>query len=136
MDEKFNQLIEKVKKYATEEDISLIKKAYEFARRHHDGQERSSGEPYIVHPLEVALILSDLELDIATIVAGLLHDVVEDTSVSLQQIEQEFGSEIANLVDGVTKLGKLEFTSKLEQAGRELSQDAHCNGKRYKSNFD
>ncbi|WAM32249.1 RelA/SpoT family protein [Caldicellulosiruptor naganoensis] len=115
MEEKFEQLIKKVKKYATEEDINLIKKAYEFAKKHHDGQERSSGEPYIVHPLEVALILADLELDIASIVAGLLHDVVEDTSASLQQIEQEFGSEIASLVDGVTKLGKLEFTSKLEQ---------------------
>ena len=115
MSDKFEQLIEKVKKYATEEDVNLIKKAYEFAKEYHDGQERNSGEPYIVHPLEVALILADLELDIASVVAGLLHDVVEDTSASLQQIEQEFGSEIASLVDGVTKLGKLEFTSKLEQ---------------------
>lgn len=115
MCDKFEQLIEKVKKYATEEDLNLIKKAYEFAQKYHDGQERSSGEPYIIHPLEVALILADLELDIASIVAGLLHDVVEDTHASLQEIEQEFGSEIASLVDGVTKLGKLEFTSKLEQ---------------------
>jgi len=115
LSDKFEQLIEKVKKYATEEDVNLIKKAYEFAKEYHDGQERNSGEPYIVHPLEVALILADLELDIASVVAGLLHDVVEDTSASLQQIEQEFGSEIASLVDGVTKLGKLEFTSKLEQ---------------------
>lgn len=115
MSEKLFQLIEKVKKYATEEDLNFLKKAYEFALKNHNGQERNSGEPYIIHPLEVALILADLELDIASIVAGLLHDVVEDTSVTLQEIEQMFGSEIASLVDGVTKLGKLTFTSKLEQ---------------------
>lgn len=115
LSDKLNELIEKVKKYASEEDINLIKKAFEFAQKYHDGQARSSGEPYIVHPLEVALILADLELDIASIVAGLLHDVVEDTSASLEDVEREFGKEIAELVDGVTKLGKLEFTSKLER---------------------
>ncbi|AEM74188.1 RelA/SpoT family protein [Caldicellulosiruptor acetigenus] len=115
LSDKLNELIEKVKKYASEEDINLIKKAFEFAQKYHDGQVRSSGEPYIVHPLEVALILADLELDIASIVAGLLHDVVEDTSASLEDVEREFGKEIAELVDGVTKLGKLEFTSKLER---------------------
>ncbi|BCS80647.1 RelA/SpoT family protein [Anaerocellum diazotrophicum] len=113
--DKLNELIERVKKYASEEDINLIKKAFEFAQKHHDGQSRNSGEPYIVHPLEVALILADLELDIASIVAGLLHDVVEDTSASLEDVESEFGKEVAELVDGVTKLGKLEFTSKLER---------------------
>lgn len=115
LSDKLNELIERVKKYASEEDINLIKKAFEFAQKHHDGQSRNSGEPYIVHPLEVALILADLELDIASIVAGLLHDVVEDTSASLEDVEREFGKEIAELVDGVTKLGKLEFTSKLER---------------------
>ncbi|ADQ45632.1 (p)ppGpp synthetase I, SpoT/RelA [Caldicellulosiruptor kronotskyensis 2002] len=115
LSDKLNELIERVKKYASEEDINLIKKAFEFAQKHHDGQSRNSGEPYILHPLEVALILADLELDIPSIVAGLLHDVVEDTSASLEDVEREFGKEIAELVDGVTKLGKLEFTSKLER---------------------
>ncbi len=97
-------LYDRIRAYHPSEDIHLIKRAYKLAKRAHEGQFRKSGEPYIIHPLSVALILSDLEMDKETIVAGLLHDVVEDTDVTLQQLSQEFSSEVALLVDGVTKL--------------------------------
>jgi guanosine-3',5'-bis(diphosphate) 3'-pyrophosphohydrolase len=106
--------------YNPSADISLIRKAYEFAKKAHSGQHRVSGELFIFHPLEVAKILADLELDIATIAAGILHDVVEDTQYSIQDITDNFGSEIAILVDGVTKLGKLEYKTKEEQQAENL----------------
>lgn len=107
----YDELIKRVKIYHPNADIGIIKKAYDLACKSHSDQKRKSGEPYIIHPLNVAIILADLEMDKETIVAGLLHDVVEDTEVTMQQIEQEFGKEIANLVGGVTKLGKLSYTS-------------------------
>lgn len=107
-------LKEKLSKYLNEKDIELIEKAYKYALLKHNGQERNSGEPYIIHPLEVALILSDLELDVSSIAAGILHDVVEDTEATIEEVKQIFGEEIAELVDGVTKLGKIAYTSKLE----------------------
>ncbi len=97
-----------------EEGWALIKKAYQYALRAHAGQKRISGEPYISHPLEVAFILADLELDLITIVAALLHDVLEDTPCQYEEIEKEFGEEVAYLVDGVTKLSRMEFRSKEE----------------------
>ena len=114
-DEMYQALIAEVEKYQTSEESAVIKKAYYYANKAHDGQNRISGEPYISHPLAVAQILVSLELDMATVTAGLLHDVVEDTSFELAEIEEEFGSEIALLVDGVTKLTRLEFRSKEEQ---------------------
>ncbi|RJX26044.1 MAG: bifunctional (p)ppGpp synthetase/guanosine-3',5'-bis(diphosphate) 3'-pyrophosphohydrolase [Dethiobacter sp.] len=96
------------------EDWALIRKAYQFALKAHAGQKRVSGESYITHPLGVAYILADLELDLVTIVTGLLHDVLEDTPVSYDEIEKEFGEEVASLVDGVTKLSRMEFRSKEE----------------------
>ncbi|MDD4568818.1 MAG: bifunctional (p)ppGpp synthetase/guanosine-3',5'-bis(diphosphate) 3'-pyrophosphohydrolase [Tepidanaerobacteraceae bacterium] len=96
-------------------DITIVRRAYEFAKKAHSGQHRISGELFIFHPLGVAMILADLELDFATIAAGLLHDVAEDTDYTISDIEVNFGSEIALLVDGVTKLGKLEFKTKEEQ---------------------
>ncbi|MEW6082342.1 MAG: bifunctional (p)ppGpp synthetase/guanosine-3',5'-bis(diphosphate) 3'-pyrophosphohydrolase [Bacillota bacterium] len=104
----------------TSSDLRLIERAYEFAREAHNGQYRDSGEEYIEHPLCVAAILAELELDAASIAAGLLHDVVEDTKVSLDQLEKEFGSEIALLVDGVTKLGRLEYRSQEEVQAENL----------------
>lgn len=101
-------------------DQELLKKAYSFAVELHKDQKRYSGEPYIVHPVAVAEILGELELDTETIVAGLLHDVVEDTGVDLKVIEEKFGPEIAALVDGVTKLSRLEFRSKEEQQAENL----------------
>jgi len=96
------------------EDWALIRKAYQFALKAHAGQKRVSGDSFITHPLGVAIILSELELDLVTIITGLLHDVLEDTPVTYEEIEQEFGEEVASLVDGVTKLSRMEFRSKEE----------------------
>ena len=109
------QVIEKAKKYLNQEDIKFIERAYLFAEDAHKEQFRKSGEPYIVHPVQVAGILVDLEMDPSTIAGGFLHDVVEDTNVTLQEISDEFSSEVAMLVDGVTKLGKIKFKSQEEQ---------------------
>ncbi|HHY41985.1 MAG TPA: bifunctional (p)ppGpp synthetase/guanosine-3',5'-bis(diphosphate) 3'-pyrophosphohydrolase [Thermoanaerobacterales bacterium] len=106
--------------YSPSADLSIIRKAYEFAKEAHSGQHRISGELFIFHPLEVAKILADLELDLPTIAAGLLHDVVEDTPYTIEDIESNFGPEVALLVDGVTKLGKLEFKTKEEQQAENL----------------
>ncbi len=105
----YEELIIRVRKYHPSTDISLIQKAYRIAYDAHKGQARKSGEPYIIHPLCVAIILADLELDKETIVAGLLHDVVEDTIMTDDEIKEEFGQDVALLVDGVTKLEKLNF---------------------------
>jgi len=105
----YDELIASVRKYHPSTDISQIEKAYRIAYEAHDGQVRKSGEPYIIHPLCVAIILADLELDKETIVSGLLHDVVEDTVMTDEEIRQEFGAEVALLVDGVTKLGQLSY---------------------------
>ena len=105
----YQEFIASVRKYHPSTDISLIEKAYNIAYEAHKGQVRKSGEPYIIHPLCVAIILAELELDKETIVAGLLHDVVEDTVMTDEEIKQEFGAEVALLVDGVTKLGQLSY---------------------------
>ena len=109
-EELYSDVIERVRRYHPSDDISLIEKGYEVARKAHEGQKRKSGEPYIIHPLYVALILADLELDKETITAGLLHDVVEDTIMTREQITEEFGSDVALLVDGVTKLENLKLS--------------------------
>lgn len=102
----------------SESQLTVVRNAYAIAREAHEGQRRASGEPYIDHPVAVADILLDLRLDVASIAAALLHDVVEDTSVIKEQVEQFFGTEVAHLVDGVTKLSALEAQTKEEaQAG-------------------
>ena len=106
----YEELVNSINKYHPSDDISMIRKAYDAARTAHEGQKRKSGEPYIIHPLCVAIILADLELDKETIAAGLLHDSVEDTWMTCEELEKEFGSEIALLVDGVTKLGQLSYS--------------------------
>ena len=106
----YDELIASIKKYHPSTDITLIQKAYETAREAHKDQKRKSGEPYIIHPLCVAIILADLELDKETIVAGLLHDAVEDTWMTCDEITREFGPEVALLVDGVTKIGQLSYS--------------------------
>ena len=100
------KIVDKMKQNNPKSNIELIKKAYKFAEKNHKDQNRVSGEKYICHPLEVAYILADLELDDSTICAALLHDVVEDTPVTHEDIVNEFGEEIADMVDGVTKLRK------------------------------
>ena len=112
----FEDVIKSVKKYNHKSNIKLITRAYEYAKMHHECQVRNSGEPYIIHPVEVAYIVSTLELDDSAICAALLHDVVEDTEVTREDIVEEFGEEIAVLVDGVTKLGKIaHFLDKEEE---------------------
>lgn len=105
----YDELISKMRKYHPSDDLSLIDKAYRTALEAHEGQRRKSGEPYIVHPLCVGIILADLEMDKETIAAGLLHDVVEDTIMTNEDIEREFGDDVAILVDGVTKMSKLQY---------------------------
>ena len=117
----YEELISIVRKYHPSDDISLIKKAYSIAHKAHEGQKRKSGEPYIIHPLCVAIILAELELDKESIVSGLLHDVVEDTIMTLDEIKEEFGIEVAVIVDGVTKLGQLNYSAdKIEEQAENL----------------
>ncbi|BAQ11547.1 guanosine polyphosphate [Bacillus sp. OxB-1] len=110
-----DDIFELVSSYMNEEHVEFVKKAYEAAKSAHEGQFRSSGEPYILHPVQVAGILAELQMDPETVAAGFLHDVVEDTSVSREDIIREFGEEVALLVDGVTKLEKLKYKSKEEK---------------------
>jgi GTP pyrophosphokinase len=106
----YNQLIDTITKYHPSSDVSLIEKAYKIASKAHEGQKRKSGEPYIIHPVCVAIILAEMELDKETIVAGILHDVVEDTVMTEEEIAHEFSDEVALLVDGVTKLTQLDLS--------------------------
>lgn len=106
------EVIDKASMYLSAQDIEFIRRAYEFAHEAHKDQYRKSGEPYIVHPIQVAGILVDLKMDAETIAGGFLHDVVEDTDITLEQIEETFNHEVAMLVDGVTKLGKIKYKSK------------------------
>src|SRR5271166_3263331 len=108
---KFRDLLRQIRSYRPNDDLTLVKKAYDFSLRHHQGQTRASGEPYLVHPLEVASVLADMRLDTTAIAAGLLHDAVEDTSVTVDDIRTEFGEQVAHIVEGVTKISKIEFAS-------------------------
>jgi guanosine-3',5'-bis(diphosphate) 3'-pyrophosphohydrolase len=111
---KFRDLLRKIRSYRPNDDLTLVKKAYEFSLHHHQGQTRASGEPYLVHPLEVAAVLAEMRLDTTAIAAGLLHDAVEDTTVTVDDIRNEFGEQVAHIVEGVTKISKIEFASREE----------------------
>jgi GTP pyrophosphokinase len=108
-------LIDEIPKYQPGADLEVLQRAYRFSERSHRGQQRASGEPYVSHPLQVARLLVDFKMDVTTVTAGLLHDVLEDTSTTRADLEAEFGKEIADLVDGVTKIGKLAFSSREER---------------------
>jgi GTP pyrophosphokinase len=108
-------LIEEIPKYQPSADLDLLERAYRFSERSHQGQQRASGEPYLSHPLEVAGLLVNFKMDVTTVTAGLLHDVLEDTQATKSDLQREFGAEIADLVDGVTKIGKLAFSSREER---------------------
>ena len=123
-DELYQELINHVRKYHPSDDISMIEKAYGVAKEAHKNQTRKSGEPYIIHPLNVAIILADLELDKETIVAGILHDVVEDTALTEENLKKEFGDDVALLVDGVTKLEKIPLSTNVEQSDEKLEMQA------------
>ena len=112
---RFEDLAEKVREYNPDADVELLRRAYVFSALEHRGQVRHSGEPYLVHPLEVATILTDLKMDAVTIAAGLLHDVVEDTLTTTERLEQTFGREVAHIVEGVTKISAITFASSEER---------------------
>lgn len=122
-EELYADLISRVKKYHPSDDISLIEKAYQTAFSAHKDQVRKSGEPYIIHPLYVAIILADLEMDKETIAAGILHDVVEDTILTIDQIKEQFGDDVALLVDGVTKLQQLQLSGDNQDKSADKSAD-------------
>ncbi len=117
---RFADILERVQQYNPTADQDLLRKAYIFSAREHRDQVRRSGEPYLVHPLEVAYVLADLHLDTASIVAGLLHDVVEDTLTTSQNVEESFGQDVAHIVDGVTKISKLKFANQDEADAENL----------------
>jgi GTP diphosphokinase / guanosine-3',5'-bis(diphosphate) 3'-diphosphatase len=112
---RFENLLEKVRSYSSEADVELLRRAYVFSALEHKGQVRHSGEPYLVHPLEVANLLADMKLDVAGVAAGLLHDVVEDTLTTTERIAELFGPEIAHVVEGVTKISAIPFSSSEER---------------------
>lgn len=120
-DELYARLVERIRKYRKDTDLSMIEKAYNVAKKEHEGQLRRSGEPYIVHPLCVAIILAELEMDKETIAAGILHDVIEDTAMTEDEMRAEFGDEVTLLVDGVTKLTQLNYSAdKIELQAENL----------------
>ena len=110
-----NSIIKAVQKYQPNASVGLMRRAFDLAQEAHNGQVRASGEAYIIHPLHVAEILTQLHIDDVTVSAALLHDVVEDTTYTIEQMQEKFGDEVAMLIDGVTKLGKIQYKSKEEQ---------------------
>lgn len=128
-DIKVNDLVEKVQSYFPSADVDLIRKAYDFSARVHQGQKRQSGEPYLIHPMAVAEIITELKLDVPSVVAGLLHDTVEDTLTSLDELKGIFGREITALVDGVTKLGRANFSSREEKQAENFRKMLLAMGK-------
>src|SRR6187402_3694896 len=112
---RFEDLIDKVRNATPDADTELLRRAYVFSAYEHKGQVRRSGEPYLVHPLEVADLLADMRLDVVAIAAGLLHDIVEDTPTTIERVRELFGEEVAHVVEGVTKLSGLQFASTEER---------------------
>src|SRR2546426_7605091 len=112
---RLEEILDRVAKHHPGDNLDLIRRAYIFSAKEHKGQVRASGEPYLTHPLEVANLLAEMKMDAITVSVGLLHDVVEDTLVSLDKIEELFGAEVAHIVDGVTKISQITFTSKEEK---------------------
>jgi GTP pyrophosphokinase len=117
---RFRELMRKLRQNRPNDDLTIVKKAYEFSQKHHAGQSRASGEPYLVHPLEVGNVLADMKMDSVSIAAGLLHDSVEDTTVTTVEIQREFGEQVAHIVEGVTKISKIDFSSKEEAQAENL----------------
>jgi GTP diphosphokinase / guanosine-3',5'-bis(diphosphate) 3'-diphosphatase len=120
IDERFEALLRHVQANRPSEDISLIRKAWEFCVQHHEGQMRASGEPYIIHPLEVAEVLAEMKMDSTAIAAGLLHDAVEDTPATSEEIEAGFGDQVAHIVDGVTKIDKIQFANREDRQAENV----------------
>jgi len=117
---KFRELLRTMRANRPAEDLELVRKAYEYSQKHHAGQTRASGEPYLVHPLGVAQVLAEMKMDAVAIAAGLLHDSVEDTSVTIVDIRKEFGEQVAHIVEGVTKISQIDFATREEQQAENL----------------
>jgi guanosine-3',5'-bis(diphosphate) 3'-pyrophosphohydrolase len=117
---RYRELLNSVRAYRPNDDLALVEKAYDFSLRHHAGQTRASGEPYLVHPVEVAYLLTEMRLDAVAIAAGLLHDSVEDTSVTIEEIQAEFGEQVAHIVEGVTKISRIDFATREERQAENL----------------
>src|SRR5438309_1185010 len=117
---KFRDLLRRMHENRPNDDLELVRKAYEFSQKNHSGQQRASGEPYLVHPLEVALVLAEMKMDAVAVAAGLLHDSVEDTTVTIVDIRKEFGEQVAHIVEGVTKISQIDFSTREEQQAENL----------------
>jgi GTP pyrophosphokinase len=117
---KFRELLRTMRANRPGDNLELVQKAYEFSQEHHSGQTRASGEPYLVHPLSVALILAEMRMDPIAVAAGLLHDSVEDTSVTIVDIRKEFGEQVAHIVEGVTKISQIDFANREEQQAENV----------------
>jgi GTP diphosphokinase / guanosine-3',5'-bis(diphosphate) 3'-diphosphatase len=117
---KFRELMRRMQESRPQDDLTIVKKAYDYSLHVHEGQTRASGEPYLIHPLEVALVLAEMKMDPVAIAAGLLHDSVEDTSVTIVDIRKEFGEQVAHIVEGVTKISKIDFATREEQQAENL----------------
>jgi guanosine-3',5'-bis(diphosphate) 3'-pyrophosphohydrolase len=117
---KFRELMKRMEENRPHDDLAMVKKAYDYSLKHHEGQSRASGEPYLVHPLEVALVLAEMKMDPVAVAAGLLHDSVEDTSVTIVDLRKEFGEQVAHIVEGVTKISKIDFATREEQQAENL----------------
>ena len=120
IDQRFEGLLKHVHANRPSEDVTLIRKAWEFCVKHHEGQMRASGEPYIIHPLEVAEVLAEMKLDATAIAAGLLHDSVEDTPATNEEIQAEFGDQVAHIVEGVTKIDKIQFANREDRQAENV----------------
>ena len=118
--ERFEALLKRVQANRPSEDLALLRKAWEFTVKNHKGQMRASGEPYIVHPLEVAEVLAEMKMDASSIAAGLLHDSVEDTPATSEEISAEFGEQIAHIVEGVTKIDKIQFANREDRQAENV----------------
>src|SRR5579863_4600376 len=116
----FEEIVKKVQAYRPGDDVELLRKAFEFSCLEHKTQKRLSGEPYVSHPLEVANVLADMKLDVVCLAGGMLHDVVEDTPTTIERVRQEFGPEVARIVEGVTKISRLEFVSAQDHQAENL----------------
>src|SRR5215475_14322959 len=118
--DKFSKLLDLVRANRPGDDLDIIRKAWDFCLEHHKGQMRASGEPYVLHPLEVALVLAEMKLDSTAIAAGLLHDAVEDTPVTTADITAKFGEQVAHIVEGVTKIDKIQFANKEDRQAENV----------------
>src|ERR1700684_674061 len=117
---KFAELLATISKNRPSDDIGIIRRAWEFCVQHHRGQLRASGEPYVLHPLEVAQVLAEMKLDSTAIAAGLLHDAVEDTPVTTEDITEQFGEQVAHIVEGVTKIDKIQFANREDRQAENV----------------